>query len=251
MVLEAIREILPFEGAVLQLFNKNIGKLEEIISLGEMVSPTDFVDSELAEEFPAWVASHKKPILLSDVKIPSDTRRDKKGSCLIVPLAVDNRLIGIVTFAGDCCGFFREKDIRLLSVVGDHMAVSIDRLIYQNKLEIKNAALKKARKDLKRAQENIINNERLAAVRELAISMNHEINNPLSVIIGNIQYLLVIEKDISKMTAQRLKKIEAEALRIADLNHRLLEIDDLVSETYIEGADNIKMINIEKSSARG
>ena len=128
-VLEAIRKILPFEGAVLQLFNKNIGKLEEIISLGEMVSPTDFVDSELAEEFPAWVASHKKPILLSDVKIPSDTHRDKKGSCLIVPLVVDNRLIGIITFAGDCCGFFREKDIRLLSVVGDHMAVSIDRLI--------------------------------------------------------------------------------------------------------------------------
>ncbi|HHI03096.1 MAG TPA: hypothetical protein ENL22_06210, partial [candidate division Zixibacteria bacterium] len=86
-------------------------------------------------------------------------------------------------------------------------------------------------------------------VRELSVSINHEINNPLSVIVGNIQCLLFIEKNLNEKVKERLKRVEAEAMKIADINHRLLEIDELVSETYINDGQKIKMINIEKSSS--
>ena len=43
--------------------------------------------------------------------------------------------------------------------------------------------------------------------------------------------------------------VSREALKIAEINHRLLEIDELVSETYINNGAKIKMINLEKSTA--
>jgi signal transduction histidine kinase len=251
MVLESIRAVLPFQGAVLQLFNKNAGRLEDIIKLGSIIIPTECIESELTDSYTDWVASHKKPVILSDVNIAKNLPDGTEQSYLVIPLIIDDRLIGILTIVGDNNEFFREKDIRMLGVVGDHLAVSIDRLIYQKRLEIKNTALKKARERLKQAQERLINDERLAAVRELAVSMNHEINNPLSVIIGNIQYLQTVEKNLSDMVVKRLHRVESEALRIADLNHRLLEIDELVSETYISGEEKVKMINLEKSTNRG
>ena len=251
MVLESIRKVLPFEGAMLQLYNKNAVRLEEVIKLGSITVPTEHIESELADSYADWMASHNKPVVLSDIKVSKENQDDIEHTYLVIPLVIDDRLIGIVTIAGDNSELFRENDIRMLSVVGDHLAVSIDRLIYQKRLELKNAALKKARKRLKLAHERLIDDERLAAVRELAVSMNHEINNPLSVIIGNIQYLLAVEKNLSEAVVERLKRVESEALRIADLNHRLLEIDELVSETYISGENKVMMINLEKSSLKG
>jgi signal transduction histidine kinase len=250
-VLESIRGVLPFEGAVLQLFNRNLGRLEELIRLGSIVIPTELIENELAENYTDWMVSHRKPVVLTDIELPDSPPGERTRSYLVIPLVIDDRLIGIVTLVAHDNGFFRDKDIRLLSVVGDHLAVSIDRLIYQKRLEIKNIALKKAQKKLKKAQERLVNDERLSAVRELAVSMNHEINNPLSVIIGNIQFMLTVEKNLSERVIKRLSRVETEALRIAELNHRLLDIEELVSETYIDGENKVKMINLEKSTVKG
>jgi signal transduction histidine kinase len=170
-------------------------------------------------------------------------------SILIVPLKSGNNLIGVLSFAHQSEDFFRDKDIKLLSLLAQQMAAARERSLIQHELTLKNNALENAQKQLRRAQERLINDERLHAVRELSVSINHEINNPLSVIIGNIQCLLFIEKDLKDKVQQRLRRVESEALKIAEINHRLLEIDRLVSETYISDGNNIRMINIEKSSA--
>jgi len=86
-------------------------------------------------------------------------------------------------------------------------------------------------------------------VGRLAASVVHEINNPLSVIIGNIQFLRYTNRDIDKGIAERLEKIENECLKIAELNRRLLKIEDLVSDTYINNGRKIMMIDLQKSSA--
>jgi signal transduction histidine kinase len=122
-------------------------------------------------------------------------------------------------------------------------------MIYQKQLENKNNALLAAHQKLERVHENQIIDERLEAVRQLAVSINHEINNPLSVIAGNAEYLLYVNKSLDEKTIERLKIIECESLRIAEINRRLLEIQTLVSEQYIGEDPEIHMINLEKSTS--
>ncbi|MBN2227413.1 MAG: GAF domain-containing protein [candidate division Zixibacteria bacterium] len=250
-VLKLIRDVITFDSATLFLLNKKTGQLNTIISIGEHIDPVGFITGDQGCDFSTWVGEHRKPVSLIDLREPGKPETDGVWAFLVLPLVVEARLIGCITFALRGAGPFREKDVKLLGVVGDQMALSIERLFYQLRLEKKNEALIKAQTDLKRAQNNLINDERLAAVRELAVSINHEINNPLSVIIGNIQYLMHVNKTLSPDTVDRLKKIEAESLRIAEINHRLLEIDELVSETYINGDGKIKMINLHKSAVKG
>jgi signal transduction histidine kinase len=162
---------------------------------------------------------------------------------------VEDKIIGTVSYAHSRPGFFQDKDQKLLLVVGDQLAVSIERLLYQRELERKNQILLKMQKELKAVQKSRIDSEKLEAVRQLAVSINHEINNPLSVIVGNIQCLLFTNKDLDKKVVERLKTVEEESLKIAQINRRLLKIEDLVSETYIGSGNKIKMINLQKSSA--
>ncbi len=248
-VLETIQRIIPFDSATLYIFDSKKEKLVEMVTLGERVELIEFVQFDVGAGISAWAASNKKPILFSHLKNQDRPPESARRSCLIIPLHIEDKLIGVANFAHCTEGFFRENDLKLLQIVGDQIAISVERLMYQKELERKNSALQKVQKELKTAQKYLIANEKLAVVRELAISINHEINNPLSVIIGNIQFLRYTDKNIDPALAVRLEKIESECLKIAEVNRRLIKIDDLVSETYINNGAKIMMIDLQKSSA--
>jgi GAF domain-containing protein len=248
-ILELIHSVVAFESATLFLHNKKSNDLEEIASYGEKLELIDFVQFEFGSGLSGWAARQKKPILLSHIKNNERPPEQAKSSLLIIPLLAANNSIGVISFAHSRPDFFQEKDVKFLSIIGEQIALSIERIFYQNELEKKNQALQKAQRELRANQRSIIFEEKLEAVRQLAVSINHEINNPLSVIVGHIQCLMYLNKDLDPQLAERLRIIEAESLKIADINRRLLKIDDLVSETYIDNGSKIKMINLQKSSA--
>ena len=83
---------------------------------------------------------------------------------------------------------------------------------------------------MKESQRRIIAAEKLAAVVDLAATINHEINNPLAVIVGQVQCLLFEDRRLSDRAVDRLRKVEAAALKIGDVNRRLLNIDSIVTD---------------------
>lgn len=104
---------------------------------------------------------------------------------------------------------------------------------------------------LKEAQEKLVKTERLAAVSAMVISINHEINNPLTSVSLSIQTMLkrlaedkALPKDemltflnISNRETERIKKIVAKIKDITELE----EID------YLPG---LKMISLDKSQEK-
>jgi signal transduction histidine kinase len=80
----------------------------------------------------------------------------------------------------------------------------------QISLEEKNVALEKAYSDLKMAQSQILQQEKLASIGQLAAGIAHEINNPVGYIISNIGSL---KKYVEKLKAF----IEAQGGAINDL----------------------------------
>lgn len=100
--------------------------------------------------------------------------------------------------------------------------------------------------DLKKAQEDLVKSKRLAAIGEVAASVNHEINNPLMIISGNAQFLEMSMSDYPDEMRQRVKVILEETERISNVTRKLREIKNPVVEDYTSSGE--QMINLDKSS---
>jgi DNA-binding response OmpR family regulator/PAS domain-containing protein len=89
-----------------------------------------------------------------------------------------------------------------------------------------------------------VKTEKLNAILQMAIAVKHEINNPLTAVLGNSEMLLVECdcKDTERMNM--LKTIRDQSLRIKDIVEKMTRLTDIIVASY---GNNIKMIDIRKS----
>ncbi len=86
-----------------------------------------------------------------------------------------------------------------------------------------------------------INKERTAAIVELAVTVNHEVNNPLTAILGNIQLLLLKRDDLDDDLIKKLKIMEESANKIKDVTQKLLNLTNVKSVEYIKGTNMLDL----------
>jgi K+-sensing histidine kinase KdpD len=96
-------------------------------------------------------------------------------------------------------------------------------------------------------QENVIKSERLKAIIETAVTINHEVNNPLAAVLGYVQLLLSRPENLNPETIDKLRKIETGALRIKDVTNRLLKI---VEPVIVKYAGEVTMVDIRQSKIK-
>jgi PAS domain S-box-containing protein len=87
--------------------------------------------------------------------------------------------------------------------------------------------------------------DRLTAVIETAVAVNHAINNPLVPILGNAQYLLQSDNLSNEDIRKRMRIIVKNALRIRDITQKLASITTPVTKEYLRGT---RMLDIEASA---
>lgn len=84
----------------------------------------------------------------------------------------------------------------------------------------------------------------LAAVGAMAVTLGHEINNPLTTVLGNVQ--LVLRRDgLDGTPRARLEAALEASRRIRGLVQRLVKIDKFVTKRYL---GSIEMVDLERSS---
>ncbi|MFN8180104.1 MAG: GAF domain-containing protein [bacterium] len=94
--------------------------------------------------------------------------------------------------------------------------------------------------------------ERLAAITATMVSVNHEVNNPLTVILGYVQMLLqrMEDREEAERYLVRLKtdlaRIEAETLRIRDITARLAALVEPVVTSY-PASPGVAMVDLGRS----
>src|SRR5207249_7565127 len=111
-------------------------------------------------------------------------------------------------------GHFRAGDIELLEMLMGQTGIALENTRLYSSVGDQMA-------ELTRAQQQLIQSAKLAAVGELAASVAHEINNPLMIISGNCELAL---RDVPPdgRANKRLQIIEAEALRAGKITRDLL-----------------------------
>lgn len=95
---------------------------------------------------------------------------------------------------------------------------------------------------------DFIEDEQLKAIKHLVVSLNHEINNPLSSLMLNAELLKRSPEPLDPNIDQRLSVILREGQRIAQFVRNLNKIESIVLKNYVN--DSIKMLDVERSIER-
>jgi two-component system NtrC family sensor kinase len=91
------------------------------------------------------------------------------------------------------------------------------------KVAERTAALEEANETLRQAQQHLVMSEKLTAIGELTAGVAHEINNPVTVIQGNLDLLREILGEQLEPVEQEIRLIDEQTLRIQTIVNRLLQ----------------------------
>ncbi|MDE3127773.1 MAG: hypothetical protein KGL38_07190, partial [Gemmatimonadota bacterium] len=75
----------------------------------------------------------------------------------------------------------------------------------------------------------------LAGIGETSIALQHEINNPLSALLGHAELMMMDEKERGEEN-EHVRVIHEQARRIADVMKRLRRLRDPRTVEYVAGA---------------
>jgi len=95
----------------------------------------------------------------------------------------------------------------------------------------------------KRLREMLLEAERIAAVCQLGIAVRHEINNPLTTVIGNAELLLERAGEGDAELQKRLDVILNNALRIAEI---VKQLEGIKKDKVVEYLEGVKMTDIKQ-----
>jgi two-component system, NtrC family, sensor kinase len=91
------------------------------------------------------------------------------------------------------------------------------------KVAERTAELKEANETLRRAQQQLVMSEKLAAIGELTAGVAHEVNNPVAVIQGNLDVLRSVLGPAAEPVQQEIRLIHAQVDRIRLIVTKLLQ----------------------------
>lgn len=245
--LKLIADIVPLDSAAIYLLDKKKDRLGQVASHGRAVNLLDFVRFDKGNGLSGWVAAHKRPTVIPGRDPELDGVREHHDSVMVLPLTALDELIGVLCCSHHERNAFDVSRQKLLEIVADQIAVSLERILYQKELESKSRMLRDAQTELEKTQAQLVAQETLKAVGELAVSVNHEINNPLAAIIGNAQIIELEAAGLPDKVSRRVQAIVDGARRISLITHNLLKIDRLVTESYLPESKQ-SMLNIHKSA---
>lgn len=171
----------------------------------------------------------KEPIYIS-TNSPKKYRRHFPANTLLLPLVIKDRFFGcIVAILEPDANSLTRNEIQLLKAFAEQTSVALE-----------NAKLYW---DVIQAREELIRQEKRALMNQTIISLNHEINNPLSIISMEAQLLQQrLEKNENKIEI-RFAKIEQNIERIKRILEKIsaLNVEDHIPAEYIAGK---KMLNL-------
>jgi PAS domain S-box-containing protein len=215
--LRQILELFELDAASLYLFERDGVTLKRVSSAGQRSEyarsfPVVTIPAELIQQVRSVRATF---LSIAGLPLPAIVRevQKKEGivSAYIVPLWSKDKIIGGLTVGSRTARELSTADIGLLIAVGSQVASAVERsLLYEE--------TRQAYEHLRRTQEQLLHSEKLAAVGQLISGVAHELNNPLTAILGYSQ-LLTSSGQVGPLAIGYTEKLYKQAQR----THRIVQ----------------------------
>jgi signal transduction histidine kinase len=174
-----------------------------------------------------WVAASGKPLLLRRSQPPPSfasllKRHAEISSAISVPLTVERRVVGTLNVNEHSrASEFTEDDVRALTMFANQASLALEKAQLYQDAQRQLDRLLGVLDELARTQAQLVHSEKLASVGVLAGGVAHEINNPLTVVLGRTE-LLLARTDLPETARTALEVMRGETMRISEIVRSLL-----------------------------
>ena len=240
-VLGILEQVIDYNSATLFINDPVTNRLEVSQSHGEgIVDLIVEVTFERGEGLSGWVASQHAPVIFSTIH--TENRDSRFHSLVSMPLWSEDRLLGVLNLGHSRSGFYRQEHKPEFQKLASQLSMIVEQLRLRDELRAKNNRLEELLAELRTTQQALVEKERLAAIGEVVVKIKHEINNPLSVIIGFVDLLSMECSETLPEFAANLAKIKTAAKQIESITKALENVESSQAEEYHAG---VKMLKID------
>jgi two-component system NtrC family sensor kinase len=210
-------ELFKLDATSLYLFEQDGTQLRRIAAVGHRSEISrHFVPVPVKPELMQHIkAVHATFLSVQGLSLPPIFRdvqaREEIVAAYVVILWSKDRVIGGLVVGSRAPREFSAADVNLLIAVGSQISSAIERSILYEET-------RQAYENLRRTQEQLLHSEKLAAVGQLISGVAHELNNPLTAILGYSQ-LLTSSGQMGQQGIEYADKLYKQAQR----THRIVQ----------------------------
>lgn len=196
--------------------------------------------------FPWWMAKltrHEMIVIPKVSALPEAAQSEKDilsaqdiESVLVLPLTVHGQLFGYIGLDNIHSDMdWSSEDFMLLKMASEIFGSAFQRKAYEDALIEKNIILRSTLEESNRLQTQLIQQEKMVGIGQLAAGIAHEINNPLGYAISNYEilygYAEAIQKVLQKLS-QLIKRSKSDTL--LGIKDELLTFESMCDKYKIE-----------------
>jgi signal transduction histidine kinase/FixJ family two-component response regulator len=243
-IIELTVQVLRADEASIMLFDER-GRLYIAASTGLDDDIMRTTRIELYEPIAGRVAADGRPLILGDEindRHRAGDRRTMISSSIVHPIVTRNKTFGILNVNRIAMPEqFTRADLEKATIFVSHIAQAIENAKLFEELERRVEELNRANEQLEYRQRQVIQAEKLSAIGNLVAGVAHELNNPLTAVMGFSEFLLMadcpdeVKQPLSKIhdAANRCRRIIQNLLsfsREQESRHRLVDLNELAAD---------------------